>query len=143
MMRTSNPALNDEVFQIRDASATSTMTLQGTVVKTTILLAILMVGAGYTWHLAMTAAAAGAATNMPADFRVSITNAPGKATYPISSFTWLLIPDKIDDATKKKNITDFLHWMLTEGQNMVEALDYARLPKPVVAKEQDAISKIH
>jgi phosphate transport system substrate-binding protein len=79
---------------------------------------------------------------MPADFRVSITNAPGKTAYPISSFTWLLIPEKIDDAAKKKAITDFLHWMLTDGQGMTEALDYARLPQPVVAKEIAAISKI-
>ena len=57
----------------------------------------------------VTEAAAGAAKDMPADFRVSITNAPGKNAYPISTFTWLLIPDKIDDATKKKSITDFLH----------------------------------
>ena len=55
----------------------------------------------------VTEAAAGAAKDMPADFRVSITNAPGKNAYPISSFTWLLIPDKIDNATKKKSITDF------------------------------------
>jgi phosphate transport system substrate-binding protein len=61
-------------------------------------------------------AAAGAAKDMPADFRVSINNAPGKNAYPISTFTWLLIPDKIDDATKKKSITDFLQWMMTTGQ---------------------------
>ena len=64
----------------------------------------------------VTAAAAGAAKAMPDDFRVSITNAPGKDAYPISSFTWLLIPDKIADAAKKKAIMDFLHWMLTDGQ---------------------------
>lgn len=91
----------------------------------------------------VTAAAAGAATQMPDDFRVSITNAPGKDAYPISSFTWLLIPEKIEDAGKKKALTDFLHWMLTDGQNMVEPLNYARLPKPVVTKELAAISKIH
>jgi phosphate transport system substrate-binding protein len=90
----------------------------------------------------VTAAAAGAAKEMPDDFRVSITNAPGKVAYPISSFTWLLIPAKIDDATKKKAITDFLHWMLTDGQKMTEVLTYAPLPKPVVAKEMKAISKI-
>ncbi len=90
----------------------------------------------------VTAAAAGAAKEMPADFRVSITNAPGNTAYPISSFTWLLIPEKIDDGAKKKAITDFLHWMLTDGQNMAEALDYARLPKPIVEKELKAISKI-
>jgi len=53
-----------------------------------------------------------------------------------------LIPSKISDATKKKALTDFLHWMLTDGQKMTEALDYAQLPKPVVAKELKAISKI-
>jgi phosphate transport system substrate-binding protein len=90
----------------------------------------------------VTAAAAGAAKDMPDDFRVSITNAPGKDAYPISSFTWLLIPSKFQDATKKKVITDFLHWMLTDGQNFTEALSYAQLPKPVVTKELKAISKI-
>jgi phosphate transport system substrate-binding protein len=90
----------------------------------------------------VTAAAAEAAQNMPLDFRVSITNAPGPKSYPISSFTWLLIPEKIPDPAKKQAITDFLHWMLTDGQNMVEALDYARLPKAVMTKELNAISKI-
>jgi len=90
----------------------------------------------------VTAAAAGAAKEMPDDFRVSITNAPGKAAYPISSFTWLLIPAKIDDAEKKKAIVGFVHWMLADGQKMTEALSYAPLPKPVVAKETKAISKI-
>jgi phosphate transport system substrate-binding protein len=90
----------------------------------------------------VTAAAAGAAQNMPDDFRVSITNAPGKTAYPISSFTWLLIPQKIADPAKKKIITDYLRWMLTDGQNMTEALAYARLPKEVQQKELKAISKI-
>ena len=63
----------------------------------------------------VTAAAAGV-EDMPADFRVSITNAPGAAAYPISTFTWLLIPSQIEDATKRKAITDFLTWMLTDGQ---------------------------
>jgi phosphate transport system substrate-binding protein len=91
----------------------------------------------------VTAAAAGASKDMPADFRVSITNAPGKTAYPISSFTWLLIPEKIDDSAKRKVVTDFLNWMLKDGQNMVEPLNYARLPKPVVTKELEAVSKIH
>ena len=90
----------------------------------------------------VTAAAAGAMKEMPDDFRVSITNAPGKASYPISTFTWLLIPDKIDDAGKKKVISDFLKWMLGEGQTQVEALSYAKLPKAVVDKELKAIAKI-
>lgn len=90
----------------------------------------------------VTAAAAGAAKDMPDDFRVSITNAPGKTAYPISSFTWLLIPSKIANAQKKKVITDFLRWMMTDGQKYCEPLAYAPLPKPVVAKELKAISKI-
>lgn len=91
----------------------------------------------------VTAAAAGAVKSMPDDFRVSITDAPGKAAYPISSFTWLLVPSKIDDPTKKKAIVDFLHWMLKDGQGMVEALSYAKLPKEVVAKETKAIALIN
>jgi phosphate transport system substrate-binding protein len=90
----------------------------------------------------VTAAAAGAVKTMPDDFRVSITNAPGKGAYPISSFTWLLIPEKISDPAKKKAITDFLAWMLKDGQTMTEALSYAQLPKEVVAKEVKAIAKI-
>jgi len=85
-------------------------------------------------------AAAGAA--MPDDFRVSITNAPGKKAYPISSFTWMLIPAKIDDAAKSKQIHAFLAWMLTEGQKAAPALAFAPLPKPVVAKEQKQLAQM-
>ena len=91
---------------------------------------------------AVSAAAAGAAKNMPADFRVSITNAPGKNAYPISSFTWMLIPTQIPDANKAKAIKTFLQWMVTDGQKMTEALAYAPLPKEVVAKETKQISEI-
>lgn len=90
----------------------------------------------------VTAAAAGAAKDMPADFRVSITNAPGATAYPISSFTWLLIPAQIQDATKRAAITGFLKWMMAEGQTYNEALSYAKLPKPVVAKEMKQIALI-
>jgi len=90
----------------------------------------------------VTAAAAGAAKEMPDDFRVSITNAAGKTAYPISSFTWLLIPQKLPDAGKRDAIKGFLKWMLSDGQNSVEALSYAKLPKEVVAKEQKAINNI-
>jgi phosphate transport system substrate-binding protein len=90
----------------------------------------------------VTAAAAGAAKNIPDDFRVSITDAPGKGAYPISSFTWLLIPSKFSDAAKRDAIKGFLKWMLTDGQNEVEALSYARLPKEVIAKEMKAIDQI-
>lgn len=91
----------------------------------------------------VTAAAAGAASNMPADFRVSITNAPGKGAYPISSFTWLLVPSTIPDATKKKALVEFLHWMLGPGQKMAGTLSYAPLPKSVVAAEAKSISAVH
>ncbi len=87
-------------------------------------------------------AAAGAAANMPADFRVSITNAPGKGSFPISSFTWLLIPSHFSDATKGKTVADFLRWMITDGQKFTTALAYAPLPKPVQLKETAAIAKI-
>lgn len=90
----------------------------------------------------VTAAAAGAAKDMPADFRVSITNAPGPTAYPISSFTWLLIPAQIPDAAKRTAIEDFLKWMLTTGQGYNEGLSYAKLPASVVAKEQKAIALI-
>lgn len=89
-----------------------------------------------------TAAAAGAAKNMPADFRVSITNAPGKDAYPISTFTWLLIPETMQNKAKLNAIKEFMGWMLTSGQNMAEELSYARLPKEVVAHEQKALAKL-
>ena len=90
----------------------------------------------------VTAAAAADAKNIPADFRVSITNAPGAKVYPISSFTWLLIPAQIQDASKREAIKDFLKWMLTEGQKYNEGLTYAQLPKDVIEKETKAISLI-
>jgi phosphate transport system substrate-binding protein len=90
----------------------------------------------------VTAAAAGAAKNMPDDFRVSITDAPGKTAYPISSFTWLLIPQKISDAGKRDAIKGFIKWMLNDGQKDTEALAYARLPKEVVAMELKALNNV-
>ena len=90
----------------------------------------------------VTAAAAGAAKSMPDDFRVSITDAPGKTAYPISSFTWLLVPSKFSDAAKRDAIKGFIQWMLTDGQNAAEALSYAKLPKEVVAKETKALNSI-
>jgi phosphate transport system substrate-binding protein len=90
----------------------------------------------------VTEAAAGAAKNMPADFRVSITNAPGKNAYPIASFTYLLIPNKIDNAVKKKAIVDFLNWMVTTGQADAPGLSYAPLPKSVIDKELKQIALI-
>ncbi len=91
---------------------------------------------------AVSAAAAGAAKEMPDDFRVSITNAPGKDAYSVASFTWLLIPEKFSDAAKRDALKGFIKWMLADGQNYAENLSYAKLPKEVVAKELKAIEKI-
>jgi len=87
-------------------------------------------------------AAAAAAPKMPADFRVSITNAPGKESYPISSFTWLLIPAQSKDPAKGKILADFLNWMVTDGQKMTAALTYAPLPENVVEKVKEAIKQV-
>jgi phosphate transport system substrate-binding protein len=89
----------------------------------------------------VTAAAASVKT-MPADFRVSITNAPGKDAYPISSFTWLLIPAQSKDAAKGKIIADFLNWMVDDGQKMTADLTYAPLPASVVMKVKDEIKQV-
>ena len=87
-------------------------------------------------------AAAASVKSMPADFRVSITNAPGKDAYPISSFTWLLIPQKSKDAAKGKMIADFLNWMLDSGEKMTAELTYAPLPQSVVEKVRAAIKQV-
>jgi phosphate transport system substrate-binding protein len=99
-------------------------------------------GAFVQGSLESVTAAAASAPKMPADFRVSITNAPGKDAYPISSFTWLLIPAQSKDASKGKILADFLNWMVTDGQQMTSALAYAPLPDNVVAKVKDAIRQI-
>jgi len=87
-------------------------------------------------------AAAASMKSMPADFRVSITNAPGKDSYPISSFTWLLIPQKSKDAAKGKMIADFLTWMLDSGEKMTADLTYAPLPDSVVEKVRGTIKQV-
>ena len=90
----------------------------------------------------VTAAASVAASAMPKDFRVSITNAPGPNVYPISSFTWLLVYQNQKGKTKGKIITDFMHWMLTDGQKYCADLGYAPLPAEVVALETAAIARV-
>ncbi len=91
----------------------------------------------------VSAAAAASAKTMPEDFKVSIVDAEGKSSYPISTFTWLLIPEKIADKGKKTAIVNFIKWMLDkDAQALAESLDYASLPKPVVAKELKAIAKV-
>ena len=86
--------------------------------------------------------AAASVKSMPADYRVSITNAPGKTAYPISSFTWLLIPTPAADATKGRVIKDFLNWMLDHGESEVEALYYAPLPDSVIAKVKATVGQL-
>ncbi len=87
--------------------------------------------------------AAASVKTMPADFRVSITNAPGKTAYPISSFTWLLIPEQSKDPKKGKILSDFLNWMVTDGQKMTYSLSYAPLPNSVAEKVKVAIKQVH
>lgn len=86
--------------------------------------------------------AAASVKSMPSDFRVSITNAPGKTAYPISSFTWLLIPAQSKDAAKGKIIADFLNWMSTDGQKSTTQLSYAPLPDNVAEKVKTAIKQV-
>lgn len=92
--------------------------------------------------LESTTAAAASAKMAPNDFRVSITNAPGKEAYPIASFTYLLIPRQWKDATKKNAVVGFLNWMLDQGQNSVTTLNYAPLPKEVAERERATIKSI-
>ena len=90
----------------------------------------------------VTAAAAATAANMPDDFRVSITDAPGAAAYPISSFTYLLVYKNQADKTKGDAIVKFLKWALSNGQSYASGLNYAPLPQAVVAKEVKQIDTI-
>jgi len=86
--------------------------------------------------------AAAAGVEMPADFRVSITNARGKGVYPIASFTYVLIYKDQADAAKGKAIGNFLWWAIHDGQKLAGPLDYAPLPKPVVAKVEQELRGI-
>ena len=90
----------------------------------------------------VTAAAAEAAAKMPADFRVSITNAPGTGVYPVSSFTWLLLYENARDKAQAKIMVDFLKWALTDGQKFAAGLGYAPLPEGVVKLEMAQLAKI-
>ncbi|MCU1322965.1 MAG: phosphate transporter, periplasmic phosphate-binding protein [Acidobacteriaceae bacterium] len=90
----------------------------------------------------VTAAAAAAAKTMPADYRVSITNAPGAESYPISSFTWLLIPLKSTDPAKAKALAEFLGWMLDKGEAEASSMTYAPLPKPVQDMVRKSIAQV-
>ncbi len=89
----------------------------------------------------MTAAAAAGAKAIPSDFRAAITNPQGDRSYPISSYTWILISNK-ESNTKREAMKDFLRWALNEGQAYVEPAGFARLPPEIVQQELNAIEKI-
>ena len=90
----------------------------------------------------VTAAAASAAANMPSDFRVSITNPPGKGAYPIASFTWILLYQNPSDKERSRAMVDFMKWALADGQKAAPPLNYAPLPKEVIDQEMQALQKI-
>jgi phosphate transport system substrate-binding protein len=90
----------------------------------------------------VTAAAAAAASKMPADFRVSITNPPGKDVYPIASFTWMIFYESPKDKERAKAMVEFMKWALTDGQKYASGLGYAPLPAPVVKQATAALGKI-
>jgi phosphate transport system substrate-binding protein len=90
----------------------------------------------------VTAAAAGAAAKMPADFRVSITNAPGADAYPIASFTWLLLYEDPPDKAQAVIMKEFIRWALIDGQKMAPELGYASLPQQVVDMELKALEQL-
>jgi phosphate transport system substrate-binding protein len=92
--------------------------------------------------LESTTAAAAAVKDMPADFRVSITNPPARDAYPIASFTWLLVPAQFADRSKGKVMMDLLTWMLDQGESMAAQLDYAPLPQSVKEKVRASIKEI-
>ncbi len=93
---------------------------------------------------AVTAAAAGVAESLPAntDYRISIVNAPGADSYPISSFTWILVYQHQTDAVKGKKLVDFLNWALTEGEKVASTLDYAPLPTAMAANVRARLTTI-
>jgi phosphate transport system substrate-binding protein len=93
----------------------------------------------------VTEAAAAAAARLPAtsDFRISIVNAPGRAAYPISSFTWILLYKNPANATKGKQLVDFLRWALHDGEKEAPSLEYAPLPPKMVAMLDKRLNDIN
>ena len=89
-----------------------------------------------------TAAAAGAAKSMPSDFRVSLTNPPGDAAYPVASFTWLLVYREQPDPVKGQALVKFLWWATHEGQRYPSDLLYAPLPSEVVTQVEGKLRQI-
>lgn len=90
----------------------------------------------------ITAAATAVAHDLPDDFRASITNGRSAESYPVSSFTWLLIPTSNPDPTKTKAIIGFVRWVLTDGQRLARSLNYAPLPGEVATRALKAIDQV-
>jgi phosphate transport system substrate-binding protein len=89
------------------------------------------------------AAAVSRFTKISGDFKVSIVDAPGAGVYPISSFTWIVVPARITDDAKRNALTGFLRWMEGPAQRQAAALGYLPIPNDVTVKEQAAIARIH
>jgi phosphate transport system substrate-binding protein len=79
---------------------------------------------------------------MPADFRVSISNPPGPAAYPVSSYSWLLVPASIPDAARRTAVKGFLKWVLTDGQKLAVPLHYAPIPQEIASQATAALEQI-
>jgi phosphate transport system substrate-binding protein len=94
-------------------------------------------------NLESIAAAASHSMKISGDFKVSIVDAPGAGVYPISSFTWIVVPARSADDAKRNALTGFLQWMIGPGQRQAAALGYLPLPKDVAIKEEAAIARIH
>lgn len=90
----------------------------------------------------VTAAAAGAASQIPDDLRVSITNAPGRDAYPVSSFTYFLVYKNQDDQAKGAALVNFLWWAIHDGERMAKDLLYAPLPAEVTTRAEQMIKSI-
>ena len=88
------------------------------------------------------AAAAAAAKNMPADYRISLVNQPGKDAYPVVGFTWLLVYEEQKDPVKGKKLVEFLNWSMSKGQKMASPMLYAPLPENVVKMVQKTIKTV-
>lgn len=92
----------------------------------------------------VTAAAAGSAAKLPAnsDYRISIVNAPGRAAYPISSFTWILLYERPKDAAKGKAMVDFLKWAYKNGESVASSLDYSPLPESMLKQLETRLGTV-
>ena len=93
--------------------------------------------------MATSIAEAALTSKMTDDFRISLTNAPGKESYPISSFTWLYVPAVASDAQRGRAVAEYLKWVFSTGQQVASAQGYATLPASVLAKVQAKAAAIH